>query len=264
MKSLQNKTITAVFITAVMLTAMFVSGCVTPRHIDELKMEIREIKSDNQQTREMVAHMDSLITAGAEASNKLRNDVSYSTDQMQQQIDALLNNYNELMLIAQQINQKVNNTKYTIRSSPGVQGGTQEPVTQQPVNQTPQQPSVDCGTLYDDSFILTRRGEYEQAIEKFTEFLKDCPQHENVENAHYWIAESYYSLDKFVEAAEKFTYLTENFKSTSNMSRALYQLGRCNQELNKTDEAKRVFQKVIDDFPGSFEANQAAERIKDL
>ncbi len=239
-----------------MFIALFSNGCVTPRHIDELRAEIREIKVDNEQTRDLVAKMDSLITSSTESNNRLRNEVSMSTDQMQERMDQLLENYNELLTVLQQINQNLS-TEKVILGSPGVQPD---------ITQT-QTPSIDCGTTYDESFILVRQDEYdkyEQAIKGFKKFLAECPEHESVENAHYWIGESLYSQEKYVEASEKFQFLIDNYKSSVNLSRAMYQLARSKQELGKKAEAKAIYQKIINDFPDSFEANQATDRLKDL
>lgn len=252
--------LTAILIMAVMFIGYFSSGCVTPRHIDELKAEIRSIKADNEQTREMVGKMDSLITSSTESNNKLRHDVTYSSDQMQERIDQLLENYNELLAVLQQINQNLT-TRSVIQSSPGIQ--TDRTTTPTETTQT-QKPSVDCGESYDVAFTHTLHEEYQEAINKFKKFIEDCPEHENVSNARYWTGESYYLLNKYVEAADEFQYLIDNFKSSQNVSRALYQIARCKQELGKNNEAKALYQKVIDDYPETFEARQASERLKDL
>ncbi|MEE8576053.1 MAG: tol-pal system protein YbgF, partial [candidate division Zixibacteria bacterium] len=128
----------------------------------------------------------------------------------------------------------------------------------------PVTPAIDCSFTYDEAFILVRRGDYEKAIEGFQNFLTHCQKHENAENAHYWIGECYYSLEKYVDASAEFEYLLENYKSSVNASRALYKLARSKQELGKTSEAKQMFQKLFDDYPETLEGSQAKERLKDL
>lgn len=268
----KKNVITAVTMMAVMFMITVLGGCfATSRQVDELKVELKSIKADNAETRELVQRMESMITESTEAGNRLRADISTSNDQLQEQIDAMLTNYNQLMVLIQELSQK-SNTKYVIKSSPGTQTeSTQQPAVNPPpatTTETPaetvQQPSIDCGGTYDESFILVRRGEYEKAIEGFELFLKECPNHESVENAHYWMAESYFAMEKYVDAQTKFEYFIENFKTSPNLSRAMYQLARSYQEMNKKADAKKWYQKVIDDFPGTFEANQASDRLKDL
>lgn len=270
MDSYRKNIITAVILMAVMFMVTVLGGCfATSRQVDELKSEIRSIKDDNAQTRALVSQMDSLITESTEAGNRLRADISSSNDQLAEQLDAMLTNYNQLMVLIQQLSQK-SNTKYVIQSSPGSQEeSSKQPTVTEPGTTTtpveqPQQPSIDCGATYDESFILVRRGEYEKAIEGFETFLKECPNHESVENAHYWMAESYFAMEKYVDAQQKFEKFIEDFKTSPNLSRAMYQLARSYQELQKKADAKKWYQKVIDDFPGTFEANQASDRLKDI
>ena len=118
--------------------------------------------------------------------------------------------------------------------------------------------------MYDEAFILVRRGEYEQAIAAFEGFLAQCESHGSAENAYYWIGECYYSMGKFVEAVEQFTTLAEKFKSSVNLGRALYKLGRSQQELGKNADARKSFERVVDEFPETLEAEQAKERLKDI
>jgi tol-pal system protein YbgF len=264
---MKNKTklLTVIFAMAVMFIGLSLSGCVTSRHIDELKAEIRDIKEQNDDTVEAIAEMEKVVTENSETVNRLRNDVTLSNDQLQERIDVLLENYNELMRIMLEMKNNLA-TRRVITSSPGSQ--TESSVTPKATDinkQTPvSQPADYCIDSYDAAFILARREKYDEAIDSFNKYLANCPEHESVENAHYWIGECYYSLEKYVDASEKFDYLINAFKSSVNLSRAMYKLARCHQELGKTDAAKDLFNRLVDEFPETLEANQAKERLKDL
>ncbi len=251
---------TAIIVMAVLYIGVCLSGCVTSRHVDEVKAEIREVKAQNQTTQDAIARLDSVIVEGAEADKKLRNEISYTTNELQQQIEILLENYNDLLRVIEQLRSQPSVT-HVLRDSPGSQPESQPPDSG---TETPAQPAIDCSAKYDESFILVRRGEYDQAIEGFREFLQYCPKHENAENAHYWVGESYYAQDKFVEAIAEFEYLIENYKSSVNVSRAIYKAARSNQELGKADVAKQLYQRLIDDYPESLEASQAKDRLRDI
>ena len=251
--------ITATSAVAVIFLGSMMTGCVLPRHIEELKVEIRDVETQNEQTQEMIARLDSVITNGEEANTRLRNDISTTISQLQRQIDILLENYNDLM----QKLDEISRSRGIIKSSPGSQTQTQTKQDAPPLVVQPE-PSIDCGMAYDDAFILVRRGEYETAIDGFNAYLKDCQGHESVENAYYWIGECYYSMEKYTEAISQFDLLIGQFQNSPNIARARYKLGRSYQEMGRKDQAKSTFQKIVDDHPGSFEAQQAADRIKDL
>lgn len=248
-----------------MFIIMSATGCVTSRHIDELKAEIRDLKEQNNTTSQTVTEMERVVKENSETVNKLRNDVNQSNDQLHERIDMLLENYNELMLIILEMKNSLA-TRRVITSSPGSQteSGIATGATNSDNKSDASTFAEECIDSYDAAFILARRENYNEAIEAFNKYLINCPQHESVENAHYWIGECYYSLEKYVDASDKFNFLINNFKNSVNLSRAIYKLARCNQELGKTDTARNLFNRLINEFPETLEANQAKERLKDL
>ena len=257
-----RKLTTAMTIMAVVILGISFSACVTPRHIDEVKAQVREVEAQNRDLRTMVARMDSITVQGADADNRLRNEIAFSMDEMQQQMSALLENYSDLMQKLEQLGQD-QNVVHILRSSGGAQTPTGAP-TDTAATQPAGEPTLDCDFTYDEAFILVRRGEYEAAIESFGDFLEACPRHESVENAYYWMGESYYALEKYPDAVVQLEKLINDYKTSPNIGRALYKLARSKQELGKKDEARTIFQRLIDEFPETLEAQQARERLKDL
>ncbi|MCP4684901.1 MAG: tol-pal system protein YbgF [bacterium] len=259
----KTSTVAAIFAMAVIFIGLF-SGCATKRDAEEIKAQIAELEAQNRQTTDLVARMDSLITAGAEANRKLTNDVRYSTDELTRQLGQLLENYNDLMTrIDQMAGQQV------VRLAPTSSPGAQTDVSASgPTTTTPPPPaatsSTDCIDAYDNAFTLVRRGEYDPAIEGFRSYLADCEGDENVPSALYWVGESFFAQEKYTLAIAEYEKLMNGFPDSPNNGRALYKLARCKQELDKTDEAKRLYQQLIDDFPGTFEAEQAENLLKDL
>jgi len=246
-------TATAILPMAVLLVC-WLGGCATQRQVSELRGEIRDLATQTDKTHERVVRMDSTIAAGAESDNRLRADMAMSVDELGRQVAVLLENYSDLMRKIDEMNQRPPVT-HVLTGSQGAQPD---------VPATEAKTTIDCNNTYDESFILVRRAEYEKAIEGFRKFLTDCPNHENVENAHYWIGECYYSQDKHAEAVAELEYLVREYQSSSTLGRAYYKLARSKQELGKKDEAKDIFQRLVDDYPGTLEAEQARERLKEL
>lgn len=261
----KNVLVTAICTMAVIFIGNALTGCVTSRHIDELKSEHRALEQKADDTNSKVSQMETIITESAEAAKILRNDVSTSNDQIREQMYTLLENYNELLRMVQEINAAVHSKKILTGSVPGGTVTQDNSLTNtKPAIENMPISTFDCGTAYDEAFILVRREEYDKAIIGFNIFLDECPNHNSTENAHYWIGECFYAQEKFVDAVSKFEFLLMNFKSSVNASRAMYKLGRCQQELGRKNEAKDVYTKLVEDYPETLEASQAKERLKDL
>ncbi|MBD3258265.1 tol-pal system protein YbgF [candidate division GN15 bacterium] len=257
--------ITAIFTMAVIFVGLLVGGCATKRDIADVNKRLDRIEEQSGKTRDMVARMDSIIAANVEASTKLRTDVRLSTEELSNQMATLLENYNYLMQVINQMAQKPDVITLPPKSSPGSQDDTLTG-TQQPPPPPPQTAasSAECIDAYDSAFTLVRRGEYDAAIQGFNEFRTNCPDHENVQNAYYWIGESYYAQEKYTQAIEQYDKLVTDFPDTPRLSQALYKMARCNQELGNNDEARRLFEQVMNEHEGTLEARQSEERLKDL
>ena len=257
---------TVVLITAVLLPAVLLSGCCTKRDIEEVKARLARVESNQQAATDLVARMDSLINSGAQADNQLRNELRYSVDALSEQMASLLANYTDLMQRVEMLmsQQQQGPVVTRLQSSQGAQQDVPPPVVTDTDTVAPAAPAINCDSTYDDSFIHMRRSEYDTAIEGFLRFLESCPGHENISNAHYWIGECYYAVQKFNEAIEHFETLVKDFSNSPKIGQALYKIARSKEEQGKLGEAKTIFQQVIDEHPGTLEAEQAKQRLKDL
>ncbi len=260
----KNNKLTAFFLLAVIFIGLATVGCVTKRDMQAVQNRLTTVEGQNNEIKDMVSKMDSIIATGGESNNALRVDIRTSIDQISQQISQLLENYNDLIVKVDQLNRQ----PQVIRKSPISSGGAQ-PETGRTTQQTPDVPpakdmSADCIAAYDDAFIKARKTEYENAVEAFRSFLETCPDHENVANARYWIGECYYAMEQFEKAVEEFSLVMKDHSSSRKMPSAIYKTGRCKQELGKNKDAKELFNRVIDEYSGTLEAEQAKERLKDL
>ena len=262
----KRNTITAILTVAVISVGLLFSSCCTKRDVKEIMSRLNRVESQNAEMRQTLAAMDSLVTSAAESNRQLQNDVRYSTDELVRMMNQLLENHNDLiaridMLASQRV------IRAPLQSSPGAMQPSPATVdTGLAVEEPPPAatPSVACIDQYDNAFTQVRRGEYETAVESFRKYLEECPNHEDVENAFYWIGECYYSQQQYTQAIAEYEKLLEAYPNSPNVGRALYKLARCQQEIGKKDEARRLFQRLVEEHAGTLEAEQAAQRLKDL
>ena len=117
---------------------------------------------------------------------------------------------------------------------------------------------------YQAAFELLKEQEYELASLAFIRFLSSFPGSSLIDNAQYWLSESYYAANQFQLALDQFTKVIENYPRSRKVSDALLKIGYCHFELGDWNQARYVFEKIQNDYPDSTVAKLAEQRIKVL
>ena len=117
---------------------------------------------------------------------------------------------------------------------------------------------------YQAAFELLKEQEYELASLAFIRFLSSFPGSSLIDNAQYWLSESYYAANQFQQALDQFTKVIENYPRSRKVSDALLKIGYCHFELGDWNQARYVFEKIQNDYPDSTVAKLAEQRIKVL
>ncbi|HSG98795.1 MAG TPA: tol-pal system protein YbgF [candidate division Zixibacteria bacterium] len=233
------------------LAALTLASCATREDVSRVEERVLRMERDLTATRAAVGRVDSL--ARSEQSGKSEYvRLQSMIEELTRQVEQLTNNVTELQ---SQIGY--------LQSRAGSQTGT---VSAQQADNAESQPAsgVDCAQLYDDSFIQIRQGEYAAARAGFADYLQYCPNGEMADNAQFWIAESFYSQDKFPEAKTAFEELSSKFGDSEKMPTALYKLGRCSEEASDLAAAKKYYQRVVTEHPSTTEAGLAKDKLIEL
>ena len=117
---------------------------------------------------------------------------------------------------------------------------------------------------YQAAFELLKEQEYELASLAFIRFLSSFPGSNLIDNAQYWLSESYYAANQFDQALDQFTKVIEIYPRSRKVSDALLKIGYCHFELGDWNQARAVFDKIQNDYPDSTVAKLAEQRIKVL
>jgi len=250
----KNKTAALVMIAAVLMLV----GCAMKRDVIRVEERVIQIHSDQVDTQRAVARLDSLLTSGSDETVKLRAEIRST-------ISTLLDEFRTLQANVNDLQSKIGNLSQGGRQQVAIR--PPEDVTTGPDDTTaaePALPGVDCQELYDESFINIRRGQYEESIKGFTDYLQYCGTQDLADNARFWIGEAYYSMEKYQEAIREFRQLEIDFSGSEKRPGALYKMARSYEELGNKADAKATFQKLVDEYPGTLEAEQAREKLKEF
>jgi tol-pal system protein YbgF len=114
---------------------------------------------------------------------------------------------------------------------------------------------------YQVAFELLKEERYDMAAASFQEFLVAFPDSELVDNAQYWLAESYYASGDFEQALMDFQRVIEAYPNSSKVPDALLKMGLCNYSLQRWDAARETLTRVQQEYAETTAARLAGQYL---
>jgi tol-pal system protein YbgF len=115
--------------------------------------------------------------------------------------------------------------------------------------------------LYSQAYADFARGNYDLAIQGFTEYIKNYPGTDFTDNAQYWIGECLYGKKQYNESIEAWNTLFRDYPSSDKLPDARVKKGMALERLGRRSQALVEYRFVIDRFPNSPAARIARERL---
>jgi tol-pal system protein YbgF len=141
----------------------------------------------------------------------------------------------------------------TVADSPS-SANTAHPVKEKPKGKT----TGPEAALYDRAFKEYYARTYGKAIQTFQALLKQFPEGDFADNAHYWIGECEFSLGNYGKAILAFQKVF-GYGGTEKADDAQLKLGYCHLRMGDRKRAGDEFRKVVSLYPDS----EYLERAKD-
>lgn len=108
------------------------------------------------------------------------------------------------------------------------------------------------------------KGQYDLAIQEFSQFVETFPGDNRVPDAHYWIAESMYSKKAYLDAIVRFENFIRLYGNHPKAPTALYKKGLAYLQLGRKAQAITEFQNLVKLYPDAEESEAAREQLKQL
>ena len=115
--------------------------------------------------------------------------------------------------------------------------------------------------LYSQAYADFARGNYDLAIQGFTEYIRNYPDTDFTDNAQYWIGECLYGKKMFAEAIEAWNTLLKDYPSSDKLPDARVKKGMALERLGRKSQALVEYRYVVDRYPNSQAARIARERL---
>jgi tol-pal system protein YbgF len=117
---------------------------------------------------------------------------------------------------------------------------------------------------YQESFELIRRGDYEAAQIAFSNYIKSYQGSSFIDDAKFWLAESFYSQGNYIKALEIFENIQRQHPKSEKIMESILKSGFCYYELGNFEKSLTIFKQIITDYPNSSVSRLAAEKLNTI
>ena len=115
---------------------------------------------------------------------------------------------------------------------------------------------------YQAAFELLKEGDYETARNSFISFIELYQESEFLDDAKYWLAETYYAQKAYVKALEEFESIQIQFPDSGKIPETILKSGFCYFELGNFEKAKQILNLVTSQYPNTSVARLAVQKLK--
>jgi tol-pal system protein YbgF len=117
---------------------------------------------------------------------------------------------------------------------------------------------------YEAAFSLFKAGDYKNASNAFSSFLRRYPSTAYSAIAHYLLGNAYYAQNDYTNAITAQEVVVKNFPDSPKAPEAMLNIASSYTELKDKAAAKKTLSELVAQFPDSPAARTAKERLKTL
>ena len=261
---------------AVSSMAVVAVGCVSSGDITLLHREITDVSRQVENLGRKSSGKEDLQAMSKRLADqngqvlKSNADIQLELQQLRDQIQALQANLDATNQRLATLSNELAATRERLTTGAAIvtpTGNPEQPADTQttvPFAGAPAAPPTEPANLYNAAHEDYLRGNFDLAIQGFSEYAKRYPSTDLADNALYWIGECNYSKKQFKEAIEAFTRLLNSYKTSDKAAAALLKKGLAYLELGDRASAVINLQYVLYEHPGTKEAELARSRLGSL
>lgn len=202
-----------------------------------------------EQQEKVVAPVVGLSTRMDSMSNDFR--------QVSQAVSDLTNLVSQLKSQLTDINNAVKVMGTPAPPPPGGQSGPGGA----PMQSTSAVPQMSAGDLFQSAERDRQGGNFDLALQEYSDFLKFYGTNDNAPVAQYYIAQIHYSRGDYDNAANEFDMVLEKYPYNAKTKDAMYYKGMSLVKGGKRTQGKDEFVDLISQYPHTEQATQACNQI---
>ncbi len=122
---------------------------------------------------------------------------------------------------------------------------------------------VSAKSLYETGVDKFRAGQYEASIADLKSYLTQNPDPSLVDNAYFWLGESYYALGRYEDAILRYDLVVKKYSSSEKIPDSLLKQGMSFMKMGDKETGELILQQLLQGHPGSDAAAKAKKIMKD-
>lgn len=248
------------------ITAML-SGCASTEETDLLKRSLISNQSEFVQFKQETEAKLSKLTKEQEALSKQVLSMHTSVENRDDKIKNIMGKLDEL---EHQLRTYWAETKSitATRKKPADSQFPQQIPDSQKTKATDDKPVITQTTdgkyedAYKDAFETYQKGQYDEAIKRFSAFLESHGNTPLASNAYYWIGESHMNQKNYEKAILYFQEVIDKHPKSEKAPRALLTQAEAFRLTNDKKSSITILKRVIELYPKTEEARLAERRLR--
>jgi tol-pal system protein YbgF len=125
-------------------------------------------------------------------------------------------------------------------------------------------PGVSPTRLYDMAWADYAGGQYDLAIQGFTDFIRTFPKLDQAGAAQYYIGETYYAQGKYRDAVTAYERVISDYPNNAKVPDAYYKRGLALNVLGQTDRARESWEFAAKNFPNVDAGRLSKQKLDQL
>ncbi len=243
-----------------LLIVLFLVGCATSSEVSQVKQDVTSVYSEQTSYRERtdsrlsrlereLRELQRMMGSPDEGLRKQVIDLSLAVENNNEKMKGLAGRIEEL---ESQLRAYWQEMKAEIRD---LKKGREGLVPAPTGKASPE-------TLYKNGFDAFQKGSYPEAIQIFSEYVKQNPEDSLAPNAYYWMGEAYMNLKDHEKAVVQFQEVVDKFPKSDKAARAMLRQAEAFNALGDKKSSTTLLKRVVELFPKTEEARLAERMLR--
>jgi tol-pal system protein YbgF len=237
-------------------------GCVNQKMMDFTYQQLDTVKTTQRELLDRVDNLSTQMELDRDARVRAEAEYALVLSELREVLEALSYRVEDLpTLLARQRRENPRPAVSAMFDTTMADSAATDSIAPPP---PPVETDSEADKLFRGSYMDLTMGNYDLAVQGFKNYLVRFPNEVSGVDAHYYLADSYYQLERFIEAVAEYQIIIREFPNSRFAPPAYLKSGVCYGNLGETQLSERSYRELISRYPRTEEAEQARVALLDI